>query len=201
MKLFYDRKHQPELELELGDQVYVEGLHLSTDRPLKKLDDRRFGPFPVVEKVGSGAYKLRLPPTWKQVHPVFHVALLRKAVPPRSPLQCPVPPPPAVQVDGHTEYEVQKILDSRIHRRQLQYLVQWVGYGSEENTWEPEPNVQHAADAVAEFHRLHPGAPRRIAAVFESLPFQRYENFTESNWAPPEWEDGVRPGSESLFAN
>ena len=41
-----------------------------------KLGQRWMGPFEVVKRVGAVAYRLRLPDTL-QVHPVFHVSLLR----------------------------------------------------------------------------------------------------------------------------
>uniref|UniRef100_A0A803KFQ4 Chromo domain-containing protein n=1 Tax=Xenopus tropicalis TaxID=8364 RepID=A0A803KFQ4_XENTR len=42
-----------------------------------------------------------------------------------------------MSVAGSEEFEVQDILDSRIHRNQLQYLVSWKGFSSEEDSWEP----------------------------------------------------------------
>ena len=36
--------------------------------------------------------------------------------------------PPAIEVDGVPEFEVHSIMDSRIRRRKLEYLVDWVGY-------------------------------------------------------------------------
>lgn len=35
------------------------------------------------------------------------------------------------------EYKVDSILDSQYFQRQLQYLVQWKGYGEGEDSWEP----------------------------------------------------------------
>ena len=45
------------------------------------------------------------------------------------------PPPPLVICDGIEEYEVKKILDSRIFRGKVEYLVRWKGYGVEEDEW------------------------------------------------------------------
>lgn len=159
--------------------VYIEGTHLSTDRPTKKLDDRRFGPFRVLEKVDLRAFHIQLPPTWKKVHPVFHVSLLRPAKPTPSDVQRTPAPPPAVSVDGKTEYAVERILDSRLYRHKLQYHVKWMGYGMDDSTWESEENIQNSPEAVADFHRRHPSAPRRIAAVLHDLSFRPYENFTD----------------------
>ena len=68
---------------------------------------------------------------------------------------------------------VEEILNSRVFRRRLQYLVKWEGYGMEGNTWEYSENVDNAPEKVAEFHRRNPAAPRRIRALtFGSIPFR-----------------------------
>jgi hypothetical protein len=51
------------------------------------------------------------------------------------------------------EYEVEQILDSRVRRRQLQYLVMWKGYPISEATWEPVSHLQNAPDAIHNFHQ------------------------------------------------
>ena len=54
-----------------------------------------------------------------------------------------------------------EILDSRIHRGKLQFLVKWTGYN--EPSWQPETDMVGNADtAIAEFYQNHPGAPRRL---------------------------------------
>ena len=69
------------------------------------------------------AYKLRLPFSMKQLHPVFPVVKLRLCPPdPISGRQRPPPPEPEL-IDGELEYEVEKILNSRYKGRGLQYLV------------------------------------------------------------------------------
>ena len=87
MKRYYDEGRQDAPEYQVGDKVYLEGSNISTDRPSKKLDDRQYGPFPVVAKVGQHAYKLQLPPTWRQIHPVFNTILLHPARPSTLSLQ------------------------------------------------------------------------------------------------------------------
>jgi len=109
----------------------------------------------------------------KLLHPVFNVVKLTAA--PTDPItgrHRPQPPPPEL-IDGEEEYVVEEIIDSRMFRRRLQYLVKWEGYGLEANTWEDSGNVANAPEKVAKFHATHPAAPRRIRVMaFGSIPFR-----------------------------
>src|SRR3979490_2828698 len=87
MKKYYDKGRQDIPQYQVGDKVYLEGLNVTTDRTSKRLEDRRYGPFPIVAKVGEHAYKLHLPPTWRNIHPVFNTVLLRPAQTPTSSIQ------------------------------------------------------------------------------------------------------------------
>ena len=57
------------------------------------------------------------------------------------------------------EYDVEKILNSRIYRRKLQYEVKWEGWDESHVTWEPAENVANARELVEEFHTENPDAP------------------------------------------
>ena len=107
-----------------------------------------------------------------RIHPVFSIVkLLPAPIDPIPGRQRPEVPPPDI-IDGEEHYEVDEILDSRMFRRRLQFLVAWKGYGYEENTWTDADDVQ-APDLVAQFYRQNPGAPRRIRALrFHQLKFR-----------------------------
>ena len=45
-----------------------------------KLRPRFIGPYEILEEVGPVAYKLALPPSFENVHNVFHVSQMRKCV-------------------------------------------------------------------------------------------------------------------------
>jgi hypothetical protein len=49
--------------------------------------------------------------------------------------------------------EVEAILGSRKRRKKQFYLVKWLGYGHEDNTWEPLSNLRDAKEAIGEFRR------------------------------------------------
>jgi len=95
-----------------GDKVYLELMNISTERPSQKLEDRRYGPFPIKQKIGESAYELTLPDTWHGIHPVFNESLLTPFRPPKFPSQQKPPPPPPIQVKGDLHYKVDFIRDS-----------------------------------------------------------------------------------------
>ena len=43
-----------------------------------KLSPRFIGPFEILERIGTVAYRLVLPPSMPGVHEVFHISILRK---------------------------------------------------------------------------------------------------------------------------
>ena len=54
--------------------------------------------------------------------------------------------------EGLAEFEVEDILDSRLFRRQRQYLVKWKGYPTHEATWEPAAHLEHSPTVLEAYN-------------------------------------------------
>jgi transposase InsO family protein len=180
MARFYNQGRRPTPVYKPGDKVYLDASDIQTTRPSKKLSHLRLGPYAVERQVNSHAYKLKLPQSMRRLHPVFNVVKLTPVPEDPFPGRQLTPPPPPILVDGEEEWEVEEILDSRLVRKKLKFLVKWKGFGREENSWEDAGDV-HAPELVQEFYKRHPGAPRVIRALqFGSIPFQSLPAITSS---------------------
>jgi hypothetical protein len=115
-------------------------------RANQKLSFKFFGPFKILDKVGSVAYKLEVPSS-ASIHPVFHVSQLNKVVPSSSQVSDLLPDlSDAWQV---LEQILAKKMVSRGSSSVQQVLVKWSGWPEALATWE---------DSEALYHRF-PAAP------------------------------------------
>jgi hypothetical protein len=135
----YDKGRRSAPPYQVGDKVYVDTkiLRVITVGTPKFLQ-RWQGPYEILKVISGGvskevtAVKLALPESWK-VHPTFHVS----AVKPYPVNSRAAPVPPTVEIHGVIEHVVEQILSHRFtgRNKRLQFLVKWLGYGTEENQW------------------------------------------------------------------
>ena len=102
------------------------------------------------------------------IHPVHHISMLEPAPPNVIPNRF-QPPPPPIEIEGELEFEIDRILDSKIDKRRkckLLYLVQWTGYEDtdEDKSWLPATELDHASEAVSEFHSKYPDKPGPLSS-------------------------------------
>jgi len=55
--------------------VWLENKNIQSNRPSKKLNNKRYRPFKIAKNIGSGAFQLELPEGWI-IHDIFNENLL-----------------------------------------------------------------------------------------------------------------------------
>lgn len=175
-KKYYDKRHTQCL-LTAGDQVFV----LLDDHPIKslvtgmhKLRDNKWGPFKILEMVGTQAARLDLPPS-SRVHPVISTLHLQPFIPDKFGRAC--KPPPAGAIDGDPAWEIEYIFGERTcgRAKRTEFKVKWVGYPDTEFTWEPEANLRHDLGPYA-VELIDAYRSRRDAAVRTAMVMSAHDH-------------------------
>ena len=60
MKRQFDKKRQNTQELKEGNSIWLEAKNIYLNRPLKKLDQKRYEPFKISKDIHQGAFQLEL---------------------------------------------------------------------------------------------------------------------------------------------
>jgi hypothetical protein len=108
---YANRSRDPAPAYQMSDEVWLNAKNITTQRPSKKLDWKNLGPFKVVKIVSLYVYELELS-AGMDIHPVFHVNLLKPAATDLYKSQRAVFPPPVI-VNDEDEYEFYEILNSK----------------------------------------------------------------------------------------
>ncbi|GKB09380.1 putative reverse transcriptase domain-containing protein [Tanacetum coccineum] len=141
-KSYADVRHKP-LEFQVGDSVMLKVspwkrvIHFGKRG---KLNARYIGPLNVLAKVGTVAYRLKLPQQLSRVHSTFHVSNLKKCLS-DEPLAIPLD---EIHIDDKLYFveEPVEIMDHEVKRLKQSHIpiikVRWNSRRGPEFTWERE---------------------------------------------------------------
>ncbi len=152
-KDFVDKSRR-EVKFQEGDEVW---LNIKNFQLPEGLNHKFLGPcanpFKVLQKKLSNTYKLKLLKNFK-VHLTFHVYLLKSVARDASrPNREHNSRPPLDLVHNEPEFEVEVVLKSKqLKRQEREYLVKWKGYHPIKASWVNEFDMEHAQEAIEEFH-------------------------------------------------
>ncbi|XP_073153069.1 uncharacterized protein [Henckelia pumila] len=144
-KSYADRRRR-DLEFAVGDHVFLKVAPMKGVMRFgkkEKLSPRYIGPFEILERVGTLAYRLALPAPLSAVHNVFHVSMLRKYMANLTHVLELEP----LQLAGYLSFEERSV---RILERQERKLrnrvipmdkVQWLNHPVEEASWDRESDM------------------------------------------------------------
>jgi len=126
------------------------------------------------------------------IHNTFHISLFEPYQDNRFLSQI-KEPPPAIQIEGEDEYELDEIIDSRLHYNKLQYRAKWKGYSPEyDKVWYPQKtstmqNTQSNDSTSATPERpewIHVTINRRSSAPPPVVRQERHSCTSESDAHP-----------------
>ncbi|KAI1000757.1 hypothetical protein K3495_g7440 [Podosphaera aphanis] len=144
MKKNYDKKHTP-MFFEVGQYVMLR-LHRGYKVPglenrNTKIEQQFAGPFKVLRKIGRLAYRLELPTSTKSIHPVINVAYLEPA---KDPATDPFRGPFSQHIVHGLVPEIllnKRCLNRRGSGKMTQYLVRYIGRGTDSDAWILDKNL------------------------------------------------------------
>ncbi|GKD51842.1 putative reverse transcriptase domain-containing protein [Tanacetum coccineum] len=145
-KCYADKRRKP-LEFQVGDKVMLKvspwkGVIRFGKRG--KLNPHYIGPFKILAKVGTVAYRLELPEKLSRVHSTFHVSNLKKCLS-DEPLAIPLD---EIHIDEKLNFieEPVEIMDREVKRLKQSRIpivkVRWNSRRGPEYTWEREDQMQ-----------------------------------------------------------
>jgi hypothetical protein len=139
---YANKRHRP-LEFEVGNHVYLRVLPMKGMKRFGvkgKLAPRYIKSFPILEKCGSLAHKLDLPPSLAGVHDIFHVSQLKKCL--KAPVDVVLPKVTPLEANMSYPEHLIKVLDQKDRVTRCKtikfFMIQWSNHSEEEATWECE---------------------------------------------------------------
>lgn len=96
-------------------------------------------------------------------HPVFSADKLRRAADDPFPGQVQEPPEP-ITINEEHEWEVDRVLASRVPRKRVQYRVKWKGF-DDDDTWYYAHNFKGSPHLLRDYYSScpdHPGPPKKL---------------------------------------
>jgi hypothetical protein len=162
MGKYADKSRKEHPSYEVGNLVMLNGQHLKTKRPSRKLDHKYHGPFQIERIISPTAVRLTLPHKWRK-HPTFHVSEIE---PYQSGSHEIIDPAKVLResddLEADEEYDVEDIKGCVKRKNRVLYHVKWLGWPLKKHwTYEPFENFSEGGlEKLREFHLRNPDAPR-----------------------------------------
>jgi hypothetical protein len=181
-------KGRSEREFQVGDQVYLKlqpyVQSSLAPRSNMKLAFKFFGPFRILQRIGSVAYELELP-AGSTIHPVFHVSQLKQARGTQS-------MSPTLPTDASAIQFPERVLQRRMtsgDQPVLQGLIKWSGMPEELSTWENLEVLRHRFPLASTWGQVVSQEEGDVSSPTTVVPGPRpkRESRPNKNVTGPEW--------------
>ena len=159
------------------------------ERPSKKLTKRYMGPYMIEEVVSSNIVKLRLPSSMR-IHLVVNVSWIVRYKEQMKGQKKEEGKP--IEVEGVEEWKVEKILNKKMMRGVVKYLIWWKGFTVEGDTWERRENLKNTEELIEEFKQGEVVVKRQEEEVDEYRRMELPGKYTAKllyGWDDKEFEE------------
>jgi hypothetical protein len=122
-----------------------------------KLGQKWIGPFEIMQCLNPGVYRLRMSNRYPGL-PIFNLQHFKKYE--ESPTELgdrTKLPKTRLKKPEKEEFVVEKIIAHKFDKKsqKVKYLVRWLDYGLQFNTWEPRANLKNAPLIFSKYQRKH----------------------------------------------
>uniref|UniRef100_A0A8R7UCZ0 Tf2-1-like SH3-like domain-containing protein n=1 Tax=Triticum urartu TaxID=4572 RepID=A0A8R7UCZ0_TRIUA len=143
--------NRTERSFQVGDSVLLKlqpyAQSSVINRPCAKLAFKFFGPFKILEKIGTLAYKLELPPD-SCIHDVFHISQLKPFTPTYTPVFTELPKPQDLATSNVEPVEIlERLMVKRGNSALVQLRIRWSS-STTDTTWEDYDTLRHRFPAA-----------------------------------------------------
>ena len=118
MKKQFNKKRRNPQRLRASDNVWLENKNIHSNRPSKKLNNKRYRPFKISKNIGLEVFELELP-EGQMIHNIFNEDLLTQCVELKFKGQNKEPVPLPTIINKEEEYEVEEIRKYRKQGRRM----------------------------------------------------------------------------------
>jgi hypothetical protein len=150
----FNESLEKKVDFNIGEVVLVLKRHVKKGL-VKKLTHLWRGPYVVINRFNNLInYEVQLLKSGKDKHVVHASNMKRYTEPHKTGLSkqlMSLMEAEDLEVVEEVEFEVEQILGRKYEAGELFYLVQWKGYDSSFNTWEPMKNLLHCREKLNQF--------------------------------------------------
>jgi hypothetical protein len=110
------------------DKIFLSAKNIRVRKFCKKLTNGYLDSFKIFEKINNNAYKLELLNQYGRLNDFFHISLLESYV-----RKAGEKLPNSILIDEDNKFLINHLLDERILKGKIKYLVKWMGYSNHNN--------------------------------------------------------------------
>ncbi len=142
----YYNAHHEAVSFQMKDKVLLWSINIHTFRSKKKIDHKQLKSFRILKKINMQMYKLELFERYDAIHSIFHVSLLKFWHSRDENLKSQI-----ILIEEKEKWKIKKIIDQRIKKEKIKYLVQWADSSFYKNFWKSMKNLSNAKKIIENY--------------------------------------------------